>query len=42
MILDGSIPDREINAMISHSYNLVVAGLPKTLRETISKVWPSG
>jgi predicted DNA-binding protein (MmcQ/YjbR family) len=42
VILDGSIPDREINAMISHSYNLVVAGLPKTLRETISKVWPSG
>ena len=31
--LDGSIPAGEIQRMIDHSYALVVAGLPKKVRE---------
>ena len=36
VILNGSIPDREIKSMISHSYEQVVAGLPKTVRQRLS------
>ena len=36
VILDGSVPDREIKAMITHSYDQVVAGLPKAIRLKIS------
>jgi predicted DNA-binding protein (MmcQ/YjbR family) len=36
--LDGSVPDREIKKMISHSYTQVVAGLPKALRDRLSGV----
>jgi predicted DNA-binding protein (MmcQ/YjbR family) len=32
VVLDGSIPDTELLAMIDDSYNLVVAGLPKSKR----------
>ena len=39
--LNGSIPDRELKKMISHSYEQVVAGLPKALRDKIARVdWP--
>ncbi len=32
VVLDGSIPDTEIYAMIDDSYGLVVQGLPKSMR----------
>jgi predicted DNA-binding protein (MmcQ/YjbR family) len=39
--LNGTVPDRELRKMIAHSYEQVVAGLPKTLREKIARVeWP--
>jgi predicted DNA-binding protein (MmcQ/YjbR family) len=39
--LNGSVPDRELKIMISHSYEQVVAGLPKTYRDKIARaVWP--
>jgi predicted DNA-binding protein (MmcQ/YjbR family) len=34
--LDGSIEDAEIEWMIAHSYELVVAGLPRTVREALA------
>jgi predicted DNA-binding protein (MmcQ/YjbR family) len=33
--LDGSIPDDVILRMVTHSYEQVVAGLPKSVRETL-------
>jgi predicted DNA-binding protein (MmcQ/YjbR family) len=33
VVMDGTIPARELREMIDHSYNLVVAGLPKKIRE---------
>jgi predicted DNA-binding protein (MmcQ/YjbR family) len=42
VLLDGTVPDKEIKKMIIHSYEQVVAGLPKTLRVKISNMnWPS-
>jgi predicted DNA-binding protein (MmcQ/YjbR family) len=39
--LNDSVPDRELKKMIAHSYEQVVAGLPKVLRLRISHVdWP--
>jgi predicted DNA-binding protein (MmcQ/YjbR family) len=39
--LDGTVPDRELRKMIAHSYEQVVEGLPKAIRERISRVnWP--
>jgi predicted DNA-binding protein (MmcQ/YjbR family) len=39
--LNGSVPDRELRKMIAHSYEQVVQGLPKVIRERISRVdWP--
>lgn len=35
VILDGSIPPDEITEMIEHSYQRVVAGLPKYVRERL-------
>lgn len=32
---DGSIPDSKIRYLINHSYELVVAGLPKRAREEL-------
>jgi predicted DNA-binding protein (MmcQ/YjbR family) len=36
VILDGSVPDGEIRAMITHSFEQVVAGMPKTVRQRLS------
>ena len=33
--LDGTVPDEEILRMVVHSYELVVAGLSKSVRETL-------
>jgi predicted DNA-binding protein (MmcQ/YjbR family) len=33
--LDGSVEDDELEAMIQHSYDLVVAGLPRRRRERL-------
>ena len=33
---DGSIPEREVLAMIDHSYDLIVAGLKKKEREELA------
>jgi predicted DNA-binding protein (MmcQ/YjbR family) len=33
--LDGTIPDDEILRMVTHSYEQVVAGLPKSIRESL-------
>jgi predicted DNA-binding protein (MmcQ/YjbR family) len=39
--LNGSVPDRELRKMIAHSFEQVVQGLPKAIRERISRVdWP--
>ena len=35
VVLDGSVPDREVRAMIDASHALVVAGLPKKVRDKI-------
>ena len=35
IILDGSVPDNEIQRMIDHSYTLVVKGLKKSVREAL-------
>ena len=34
--LNGTIPDDEILHMVTHSYELVVAGLPKSVRQDLS------
>ncbi len=33
--LDGTIPDHEIVQMVTHSYQQVVAGLPKSVRQEL-------
>ena len=38
VILDGSVPDSEVKNMISHSYEQVVKGLPKAVREKLSSI----
>jgi predicted DNA-binding protein (MmcQ/YjbR family) len=41
VVLNGSVPEKELKKMIAHSYGEVVAGLPKAIRERISRVdWP--
>jgi predicted DNA-binding protein (MmcQ/YjbR family) len=35
VVLDGVIPDRELREMIDHSYQLVVASLPKSKRKAL-------
>ncbi len=35
VFVDGAVPDGEILEMIDHSYNLVLRGLPKKIREAI-------
>ena len=37
VILDGTIPDDEVEEMVSHSYERVVAGLPKTVRQRLAR-----
>lgn len=34
--LDGTIPDDEILQMVTHSYDQVVAGLPKSVRQRLA------
>jgi len=34
--LDGSVPDEELLELIDHSYDLVVARLPKAQRNELS------
>ena len=34
---DGTIPGKELFQMIDHSYDLVVAGLPKKLRDKLKR-----
>ncbi len=42
VMLDDSVPDSELKKMISHSYEQVVNGLPKSLRVRISSLeWPT-
>jgi predicted DNA-binding protein (MmcQ/YjbR family) len=42
VMLNGEVPDSELKKMISHSYEQVVNGLPKSLRVRISaQDWPS-
>jgi predicted DNA-binding protein (MmcQ/YjbR family) len=36
VILDGSIPDELVRAMVARSYGSVVAGLPRSVREQIA------
>jgi predicted DNA-binding protein (MmcQ/YjbR family) len=39
--LDGDVPDSELKKMITHSFEQVVEGLAKPLRERISRAdWP--
>ena len=38
IILDGSIPDEEIYAMIDESFRLVVAVMPRHLFRTLKKI----
>jgi predicted DNA-binding protein (MmcQ/YjbR family) len=35
VLLDGSIPDDEVFEMVSHSYEQVVAGLAKSIRDSL-------
>lgn len=37
VVFDGSLPGDLVRELIEHSYDLVVAGMPKKLRETIPK-----
>ena len=35
--LDGTVPNRELKSMIRHSYDQVVSGLSKSVRERLSR-----
>lgn len=37
IVLDGSVPPREVRTMVDESYDLVVSGLSKKIRERIRK-----
>ncbi|MHB8380299.1 MAG: MmcQ/YjbR family DNA-binding protein [Acidimicrobiales bacterium] len=37
VILNGTIPDKELKNMVSHSYDQVVIGLPKALRDRVTR-----
>lgn len=37
VLLDGSVPDDELRDMVEHSYDRVVAGLPKAARQRLSE-----
>ncbi|WNQ12777.1 MmcQ/YjbR family DNA-binding protein [Paenibacillus aurantius] len=36
VVLDGSLPEEDVMAMIDHSYDLVVAKLPRSVREELA------
>jgi predicted DNA-binding protein (MmcQ/YjbR family) len=38
VIIDGSVPNKNILEWIDHSYNLVAAGLKKSDREKLNKL----
>ncbi len=38
VIMDGSVPQKELKEMIDHSYELVVIGLKKSERESLNKI----
>ncbi|MBS1912980.1 MAG: MmcQ/YjbR family DNA-binding protein [Bacteroidetes bacterium] len=38
VLLDGGVPQREVLALIDHSYNLIVASLPKKKREELEEL----
>ncbi|WP_224994529.1 MmcQ/YjbR family DNA-binding protein [Cesiribacter sp. SM1] len=38
LLLDGSLPDKLLRELILHSYQLVVAGLPKKVREELDEL----
>jgi len=42
LVLDGSLPDSLVRELIDHSYELVVAGLPKTMREEVGRMKDEG
>jgi len=35
VVLDGTVPENELQRMIDHSYALVVRGLPKARRQAL-------
>lgn len=35
LVLDGSLPDALVRQLVDHSWELVVAGLPKNVRESL-------
>jgi predicted DNA-binding protein (MmcQ/YjbR family) len=35
IVLDGSLPDEELEELIQHSYDLVVEALPRRVRDTL-------
>ena len=37
ILMDGSIPDSLLREWIDHSYNMVVAGLPRKLKEQLGE-----
>lgn len=39
LVLDGSIPEKEIKSLIDHSYDLVYKSLPKKMRSGSSGDW---
>ncbi|GAA6133636.1 MmcQ/YjbR family DNA-binding protein [Oceaniserpentilla sp. 4NH20-0058] len=39
LVLDGSLPDTEIQRLIDHSYALVVSKLPKTARNRLETLY---
>ena len=36
VVLDGTVPDNELDELIEHSYELVVASLPRRVRATLT------
>ena len=38
VIMDGSVPQKELKEMIDHSYELVVSGLKKSEREALNQI----
>src|SRR5690349_21165784 len=41
VMLDGTVPDRDVREMIEHSYELIVKGLKKAEREELATMEPS-
>ncbi len=41
VLLDGSVPAREVEEMILHSYNLILGGLSRKLRRELESISPA-